>query len=54
MGKIRKKERFGIIESEDEKESISYCPRCKKLNHLSILQERIYLPSQPIPSDHDL
>jgi hypothetical protein len=52
--KISQIETFNIIDSEDEIEPISYCPRCKKLNHLSILKERIYLPDQPVPSDNDL
>jgi hypothetical protein len=50
---IRKKKTFGIIFTEDEEERISYCPRCKKQWYLSILNERIYLPDQPIPSDND-
>jgi len=53
MRQIRKKKTFGIIYTEDEEERISYCLRCKKQWYLSILNERIYLPDQPIPSDND-
>jgi hypothetical protein len=55
MGQIRKKKTFGIIRGspeDDEEEPISYCPRCLKFGFHHILQERIYLPGQPIPSDH--
>ncbi|MGI8720565.1 MAG: hypothetical protein ACR2KF_08595 [Nitrososphaeraceae archaeon] len=56
MGGItRKKQSIGIITgSDDDEEVISYCPRCEKQDYLSILQERVYLPDQPIPSDHEL
>gem|GEM_PF-2786592 len=30
MRQIRKKKTFGIIDTEDEEEPMSYCPRCKK------------------------
>jgi hypothetical protein len=52
--KIKKKDTFGIIDSQEEKEKISYCSRCLKFNFISVLGERIYLPNQPIASDHDL
>ncbi len=53
MAQIRKKKKtIGII-SEEEEEKISYCPRCRKQNYLSVLGERIYLPGQEIPRDHD-
>jgi len=54
MGQLRKKKTFGIIDIEDEEEAFSYCPRCKKQDHLSILKERLYLPGQEIPRDHSL
>ena len=55
-GRIRKKQNWCILHGspeDDEKEPISYCPRCQKQSYLSILRERIYSPGQPIPSDHE-
>jgi hypothetical protein len=46
MGQIRKKETYGIIDTEEENEAISYCQRCLKFNVYSILQERVYLPGE--------
>jgi hypothetical protein len=54
MGLIRKKKTFGIIDSEEDTEKINYCPRCLKFGFHHILQQRIYLPRQEIPRDHDL
>ncbi len=54
MGQIRKKKTLGIIDSEEDTENINYCPSCLKFGFHHILQERAYLPGQPIPSDHDL
>jgi hypothetical protein len=53
MGQIRKKKTIGIIGSDDE-EQISYCVECRNLGVLSILQDRIYPPDEPIPHDHEL
>jgi hypothetical protein len=53
MGKIRKKE-IRIIDTEEDTEKISYCPRYLKFGFHHILQERVYLPGQPIQSDNDL
>ena len=53
MGRIRKKE-IRILDSQHDGESISYCQRCLKFNIYSILQERVYLPDEPIPHDHEL
>ncbi len=55
MGSIRnKKQSIGIIGSDDEQTHTSYCERCEKLGFLSVLQDRVYPPYEPIPSDHDL
>jgi hypothetical protein len=43
-----------IGKSEEEKDPISYCPSCLEYGIYSVLQERIYLPGQPIPYDYDL
>ncbi len=51
--KIRRMETFGIIGSDEEQLIISHCERCKKHGFLSVLQERIYPPDEPIPSDHN-
>ena len=36
-----------------EEKPISFCPRCKKYNFRSVLQERVYKPDEPIPSDSE-
>jgi NAD-dependent SIR2 family protein deacetylase len=53
MGQITRKETYGMIGSEHEPE-ISLCPKCKKQGWDSILREKVYLPGESIPRDHDL
>lgn len=50
---MRNKHFAGIISNQSE-ESKSFCPRCEKRNHLSLLQPKIIEdPSKPLPSDYD-
>jgi hypothetical protein len=52
MGQINRKQTFGIIGLNDEKEHVSYCLECLKQGLKSILKSRIYsITDEPIPKE---
>ena len=53
MGQIKKKG-IRILDDVIDNRELEYCPRCKKQGWDSFLGERIYLPGEKIPHDHDL
>jgi hypothetical protein len=56
--KISKKSGIGIIDSDEDKERISYCPSCEEIGLKNLPQQRIYLPHELIdgkePTDKEL
>jgi len=53
MGQIKSKKEIRIIDSKKGK-SVSYCQSCLQYGMYRVLQERIYLASQPKARDHEL
>ena len=52
MGRIKRRE-IRILESDEEKEHISYCQNCLEYDVHSVLGERIQLPGEIVTADKD-
>jgi hypothetical protein len=52
MGRIKRRE-IRILESDEEKEHISYCQNCLEYDVYSVLGERIYLPGDIVTAVKD-
>jgi hypothetical protein len=50
IGQIKGRE-IRILDSEEEREPISYCQSCLEYGVYSVLQERIYLPGETVTGD---
>ena len=53
MSKIKRKQTVGIIDDVIDNTELAYCLGCLKQGFVSLLGERIYLPGEPVASDHD-